>query len=78
MSLTLNECGGELCLGPFRFAWRNQDQDFDGFTILSYNDYNLEFGSIDQDQQGIYLTRYVDGEVLQVRTLFLLPNDTSE
>jgi len=73
MNLTLNECGGELYLGPIRLAWRNQDEDFDGFTILSYNEYNLEFGSIDQDQQGIYLTRYVDGEVVRLRTLLLLP-----
>lgn len=72
MRLTLNECGGEFYLGQFRIAWRNQDQDFDGFTIVSYGNHNIEFGSIDQERQGIYLTRYVDGDVQHVKTLLLL------
>ena len=51
---------GDLKLGPFRFHWYNKtiSEEEPAFCILSLNNYNLEFGQIDQDRPGIYLTRY--------------------
>lgn len=54
-----SECG-EIKLGPLRAHWYNSglDEDDPGFFILGWNDYNLEFGQVDQDRPGIYLTHY--------------------
>lgn len=53
---------GEVKVGPFRLHWFFADED-PGFVIFSIGDYNLELGQVDQERPGIYLTRYVDGEV---------------
>ena len=70
--LTVNECRGEFFLGKFRIAWQNQDEDFPGFTIISYGNYNIELGCIDQDRPGIYLTAYEDGGVRPIKSLLVL------
>ena len=64
---------GAIEFGPFRLAWQNQDDEFDGFTAICYGDRAIEFGAVDQDLQGIYFTRYQDGEVLDTRPIWLLP-----
>ena len=68
---------GQIRLGPFSFGWQNQapagpgETDI-GWCSVSWNDCNIEFGAIDQDRPGIYLTRYNDGEVERLRTVLEL------
>lgn len=69
----INSRHGEIKLGPFRLHWFNPDGNDDpGFTILSFRETNVEFGQVDQDRPGIYLTRYDQGEVIPTRTLLTL------
>ena len=63
---------GEIVFGELRIAWQNQDEWFDGFTVVSWGNTALELGVIDQDRNGIYVTRYENGEVLDSKPLFLL------
>ena len=60
---------GEIRLGPLRAHWYNAALGETGFFLLGWGNYNLEFGQIDQDRPGIYLTRYVNHEVEQLRTI---------
>ena len=60
---------GEIKLGPLRVHWYNAAQDGPGFFLLGWSRYNLEFGQIDQDRPGIYLTRYVNHDVEQLQTI---------
>lgn len=63
---------GEIKLGPLRAHWYNATQEDAGFFILGWKRYNLEFGQIDQERPGIYLTRYVNHDVEQLRTFVTL------
>jgi hypothetical protein len=69
----LSSLSGSIEFGRFRLAWQNQDDEFDGFTAISFGDHAIELGAVDQDLQGIYFTRYQDGEVLDTRPIWLLP-----
>ncbi len=66
---------GEIKLGPLRVHWYNADStdasDW-GFFLLGWKRYNLELGQIDQERPGIYLTRYVNHDVEQLRTFVVL------
>lgn len=63
---------GEIKLGPLRAHWYNTTPEDEGFFLLGWGRYNLEFGQIDQERPGIYLTRYVNHDVEQVRTFVKL------
>ena len=64
---------GQITLGSLRVHWWNQeDADSPGFFLLGWKRYNLEFGQIDQDRPGIYLTQYVNEDVQTLRTFFQL------
>ena len=67
---------GRFGLGPFSLGWWNaqqdQSEDYFGWCTISWNDWNIELGEIDQDHPGIYITRYENGEVIRVRTLLEL------
>lgn len=62
---------GEIKLGSLRVHWYNSDGD-PGFCMFGFGRYNIEFGQIDQHRPGIYLTRYVNHDVEQVRTILEL------
>ena len=60
---------GEIKLGPLRVHWCNATQEDPGFCLLGWKHQNIEMGQIDQDRPGIYLTRYVNGDVEHLRTI---------
>ena len=69
-----SECG-EIQLGSLRLHWYNHglEEDDPGFFLLGWNDYNIEFGQVDQDRPGVYLTRYTYlYDVEQLRTFVKL------
>ena len=63
---------GEIKLGPLRVHWYNATAEDSGFFLLGWKRYNLEFGQIDQERPGVYLTRYVNHDVEQLRTFLTL------
>ena len=63
---------GSIILGPCRVGWYNVEDGEPGFFILGIGQYNLEFGQVDQDRPGIYLTRYDNADVHPVFTLLRL------
>ena len=63
---------GEIKLGSLRLHWYNSDQEDPGFFLLGWGRYNIEFGQVDQDRPGVYLTRYVNHDVEQLRTILEL------
>lgn len=67
----INSAYGEIKLGSLRIHWYNSDEDA-GFCIFGFGRYNIEFGQIDQERPGIYLTRYVNHDVEQLRTILEL------
>lgn len=68
--IEINSNGGGISLGKFSFSWSNTDSVFDwpGFTIVGWDDTFLEFGDVDNGN-GIFLTRYKDGDVEFTKTL---------
>ena len=72
IKLDIHSDYGEIKLGPLRAHWYNSTQGETGFFLLGWKDYNLEFGQVDQDQPGIYLTRYNNYDVEQLRTFLKL------
>ena len=78
MSFEIHSDYGEIKLGSLRVHWYNTTRQWEalpeepGFFILGWGDYNLEFGQIDHDRPGIYLTRYVNNDVEQLRTFVTL------
>lgn len=63
---------GEIKVGPLRAHWYNSTGGEAGFFLLGWGNYNVEFGQVDQEYPGIYLTRYSNGDVEQVRTILEL------
>lgn len=63
---------GEIKLGSLRVHWYNTTRVDPGFFLIGWGDYNLEFGQIDHDRPGIYLTRYVNHDVEQLHTFVKL------
>ena len=60
---------GEIKLGPLRAHWYNATAEDTGFFLLGCGHHSIEFGQIDQERPGVYLTRYVNHEVEQLRTI---------
>lgn len=74
--IEINSQFGRISLGSLNIGWWNSEpfpvDPFFGWCTISWNDWNLELGEIDQDCPGIYITRYDQGEVVRVRTLLEL------
>lgn len=68
--------GGYLSVGPFQINWGPPDENFDddpGYVTLSLFNHSLEFGLLDQDRPGIYLTKYdEDSNVVPLLTILKL------
>lgn len=71
MIFDINSNGGLLRIGPAAILWQNRDEEFPGFTTLSWGDSSLEFGDIDAGN-GIHLTTFRDGDISFRKTLFRL------
>ena len=69
----INSDYGEIKVGPLRAHWYNAISESEpAYFILGWGDTQLEFGEIDQDRPGIYLTRYVNQDVQHLRTILSL------
>lgn len=71
MIFNIDSTGGLIRIGPAAILWQNQDEEFPGFTTLSWGDSSLEFGDIDAGN-GIHVTIFKDGDIDFQKTLLRL------
>lgn len=78
MFVNIDSDGGYLAAGNFSIVWGNSEDPFfagerlEGFFSIGYGTVALEFGAIDQDRPGIYLTTYKDDDIELVKPLVQL------
>jgi hypothetical protein len=75
----VDSIGGQIRLLGLSISWANFEAsqtiegfsfgDLPGFTAVSYGDYCLELGQVDQPRPGIYITKYEEGDVKYSRPL---------
>lgn len=68
MIFNIDSNGGLIRIGSAAILWQNRDEEFPGFTTLSWGDSSLEFGDIDAGN-GIHLTTFRDGDISFQKTL---------
>ena len=71
MIFDIDSTGGLIRVGPAAILWQNKDEQFPGFTTLSWRDSSIEFGDIDAGN-GIHYTTFKDGDIDVQRTLVSL------
>ena len=74
----VNSDEGFIALGAFSITWANSVDPFfaqerlEGFCSFNFDRFSIEFGAIDHERPGLYLTTYKDGEVESSRPVFQL------
>ena len=69
MFINIDSNGGVIAIGNYNISWGNSEDPFfseerlEGFFAINAGATSLEFGAIDQDRPGIYVTKYADGDV---------------
>ena len=69
MSISIDSQGGYISISDFSISWGNAEDPFfaderlEGYFAINTGATSLEFGAIDHERPGIYITRYRDGEV---------------
>tara|TARA_B100001173_G_C15969677_1_gene539446 strand:- start:861 stop:1103 length:243 start_codon:yes stop_codon:yes gene_type:complete len=78
IEVSLDSEGGFFSLSAFSISWGNSVDPFfddlrmEGYCSFNFREKSIEFGAIDHDCPGIYLTEYKDGDIESTRTLFSL------
>lgn len=72
MSFHVDSNQGHLFLGDYGFNWANSDDSYDlpGFFAINMGALSIEFGQIDQECPGVYITTYENGEVATRSTVW--------
>ena len=68
MIFDIDSTGGLIRIGSAAILWQNKDEEYPGFTTLSWGDASIELGDIDAGN-GIHFTCFKDGEIEYQRTL---------
>ena len=71
MIFNIDSNGGLIRIGSAAVLWQNRDEEFPGFTTLSWGDSSFEFGDIDAGN-GIHFTTFRDGDISFQKTLLRL------
>lgn len=81
MSIQIDSDGGYISLGDrgildeLTVSWGNsldpffEDQRLEGYFAINVGRRALEFGAIDQERPGLYITTYKDGDIESSITL---------
>ena len=75
MSLEITSDGGFVSLGDYSISWGNSEDPFfgterlEGYFSINAGATSIEFGAIDHERPGIYITKYKDGDVESTTTL---------
>lgn len=70
---------GYISLGRFSIVWANAVDPFfaeerlEGFFSLNFDRFSVEFGAIDHEKPGLYVTSYKDGDIEYTKPIFQLP-----
>lgn len=72
MNFNINSEYGEIYFAPFHLSWGNELHDLriPGYFSIGIGQVFLEMGDIDQGRDGIYLTRFVDGEPVRLLSIW--------
>lgn len=76
--ISIDSSGGLFVAGNFSVSWANSIDPFfdterlEGYTSISFGDTSIEFGCIDQERPGLYLTRYAHGEIDSITPIFTI------
>lgn len=68
--ISIDSDGGYISIGDFSITWGNSEDPFfaderlEGYFAINSGATSLEFGAIDHERPGVYITRYKDGDVL--------------
>lgn len=74
----INSDEGFIAFGPCSITWANSVDPFfaeerlEGFCSFNFDRFSLEFGAIDHDRPGLYLTSYKDGDIESSKPIFQL------
>lgn len=79
IDINIDSVGGLVRFAGLSITWGNFEPsqtiegfsfgDLYGFTAINCGQYSLEFGSVDQERPGIYVTKYEEGDVKYSRAL---------
>lgn len=84
MTIEINSDGGYIMLGrrgilgDIGISWGNSQDPFfaeerlEGYFSISLGASSIEFGAIDQERPGLYVTKYKDGDIESIITLLQL------
>ena len=73
--INIDSEGGFVSIGDLSVSWGNSQDPFfaeerlEGYFSINSGATSLEFGAIDQERPGIYLTKYRDGDIESTRTV---------
>ena len=74
----INSDEGYIALGRCTITWENSVDPFfdeerlEGFCSFGFDRFSLEFGAIDHERPGLYLTGYKDGDIEFSKTFFTI------
>ena len=70
MTFNINSDGGHIEFWDYGIVWGNSEDPWfvegerlEGFFCINAGDTSLEFGAIDHDRPGVYVTKYKDGDI---------------
>lgn len=75
MSIEITSDGGFVTFGDYGISWGNSQDPFfgterlEGFFSINAGATSIEFGAIDQERPGVYVTKYKDGDIESVTPL---------
>ena len=78
MFISINSDCGAIEIGNYSITWRNSEDPWldgerlEGFFAIGTRGTSLEFGCIDQDRPGIYVTKYAGVDIESITTLLQL------
>ena len=77
-AIDIDSDGGCIYIGSWSVTWGNSvdpyyaDMRMEGYCSFNFGSVSLEFGAVDQDQPGLYITRYSEGDVEYSKPIFTL------
>ena len=74
--IEIDSNGGYISISDFSICWGNSEEMWAGseerleaFFSINWGATSLEFGAIDQERPGVYLTKYRDGDIESTKTV---------
>jgi len=78
-AIDIDSDGGCIYIGSWSVTWANAidpyfaDVRMDGYCSFNFGATSIEFGCVDQEDPGLYITRYSEGDVEYSKPIFTIP-----